>query len=50
MHEQRTSPADRLREALGWRPVPRPDRPVLLVNPRSGGEAAVRLCRQRESR
>lgn len=43
MNGQRTSPADRLREALGWRPVPRPDRPVLFVNPRSGGGTAVRL-------
>ena len=43
MHGQRTSPADRLREALGWRPVPRPERPVLFVNPRSGGGTAVRL-------
>jgi diacylglycerol kinase family enzyme len=38
------SAAERLRAALGWKPVARPRRPVLFVNPRSGGGTAVRLA------
>jgi diacylglycerol kinase family enzyme len=35
--------ADRLRTAIGWRPVARPQHPVLFINPRSGDGTAVRL-------
>jgi diacylglycerol kinase family enzyme len=37
------SAAERLRAAIGWRPVAKPNRPVLFINPRSGGGTAVRL-------
>jgi diacylglycerol kinase family enzyme len=36
--------AEQLRAALGWQPVTRPRRPVLFINPRSGGGKAVRLA------
>ena len=45
-----TRPADRLREAMGWRRVARPDRPVLFINPRSGGGTAARLSLDRRAR
>jgi hypothetical protein len=45
-----TGPRDRLREALGWRPVAPPDHPVLFINPRSGGGTAVRLSLDRRAR
>ena len=38
------SAGEQLRAALGWKPVARPRRPVLFVNPRSGGGTAVRLA------
>ena len=41
---------DRLREAMGWRRVRRPQRPVLFINPRSGGGTAVRLSLARRAR
>jgi diacylglycerol kinase family enzyme len=41
--QPRTSPVVRSREAAGWQPVARPDRPVLFINPHSGGGTAVRL-------
>jgi diacylglycerol kinase family enzyme len=44
MQGPRTTPGERLREAMGWRPVPRPERPVLFINPRSGGGTAARLA------
>jgi diacylglycerol kinase family enzyme len=50
MHAPRTNPAERLREAMGWRPVPRPKRPVLFINPRSGGGTAVRLSLDQRAR
>jgi diacylglycerol kinase family enzyme len=34
----------------GWRPVPRPRRPVLFVNPRSGGGAAARAAVAQQAR
>jgi diacylglycerol kinase family enzyme len=37
------SAPERLRAAIGWRPVAAPQRPVLFINPRSGGGTAVRL-------
>ena len=46
----RTRSADRLREAMGWRRVRRPQRPVLFINPRSGGGTAVRLSLARRAR
>ena len=46
----RTRSADRLREAIGWRRVRRPQRPVLFINPRSGGGTAVRLSLARRAR
>ena len=45
-----TTPGERLREAMGWRPVPRPERPVLFINPRSGGGTAARLSLERRAR
>ena len=41
---------ERLRAALGWKPVARPRRPVLFVNPRSGGGTAVRLALAQRAR
>jgi diacylglycerol kinase family enzyme len=46
----RTRSADRLREAMGWRRVLRPQQPVLFINPRSGGGTAVRLSLARRAR
>jgi len=46
----RTTPGERLREAMGWRPVPRPERPVLFINPRSGGGTAARLSLEQRAR
>jgi diacylglycerol kinase family enzyme len=37
------SAAERLRTAIGWRPAAAPQRPVLFINPRSGGGTAERL-------
>ena len=45
-----TGSADRLREAIGWRRVARPHRPVLFINPRSGGGTAARLSLDRRAR
>jgi diacylglycerol kinase family enzyme len=45
-----TGPADDLRETLGWRAVAPPDRPVLFINPRSGGGTASRLALDRRAR
>ena len=44
------SAGERLRAALGWKPVARPRRPVLFVNPRSGGGTAVRLALPQRAR
>ena len=44
------SAGERLRAALGWKPVARPRRPVVFVNPRSGGGTAVRLALPQRAR
>jgi hypothetical protein len=44
------SAGEQLRAALGWKPVARPRRPVLFVNPRSGGGTAVRLALAQRAR
>ena len=44
------STGERLRAALGWEEVARPRRPVLFINPRSGGGTAVRLALPQRAR
>src|SRR3954451_10766062 len=41
------SPAARLGDAIGWRPAPSPEHPLLFINPRSGGGTAARLSLDR---
>jgi diacylglycerol kinase family enzyme len=43
MRVQDGSPENAVRARLGWRTAPRPERPVLFINPRSGGGTAGRV-------
>jgi diacylglycerol kinase family enzyme len=50
MMQPARTPTARLREAMGWQRVARPDHAVLFINPRSGGGTATRLSLDRRAR